>query len=257
MLEGVSREIDGYCGFQFYPSSGIRYYRPEQSTYLNLDYPLVNIDAIALDTNADSSYESTLNATSYYTVPYNATEQSPPEPIWAIELRTRANASAVFPRAVARGVRITGTWGYYNQRTGASAKPATAIDTTAVVWDMTGASDLHPGQTILVDSEQVFVERNALSGSATAATSGQIKVKRARNGTVGATHSSNSTIEIYEYPIVDRACLFQAEMDYRAKDAPLGIAGGDMSGGQPLRAPGGLHPFVRRMLDHFRSPTVG
>lgn len=257
VLDGVSREIDNYVGFQFYPSSGVRYYRPEQSTYLQLDYPLLNIDSIALDTDADSSYESTLNATSYYTVPYNATEQSPPAPIWAIELRTRTNASAVFPYGVARGVRITGTWGYYDNRKETTAQPATAINATQTVWDMVGASNLHPGQTVRIGSEQVFIERNGLSGSDTATSSGQITVRRAQNGTTGATHSSLSTMSAYTYPIIERACLYQSEMDYRAQDAPLGIAGGDLGGGQRLQAAGGLHPFVRRQLDMFRQPTVG
>lgn len=247
MLEGVSREIDAYCGMQFYPSSGVRYYRPQQSTYLDLDYPLLNIDGIALDTNADSAYESTLDSTSYYTLPYNATEQSPPDPSWAIELRTRTNASAVFPTGVARGVRITGTWGYYDQRKAATNVPATAIDATQKSVTITGSTNIHPGQTIRLGAEQMFVEERS---------TGTLTVKRAVNGTTGATHSSNSTMSVYEYPIVDRACLFQSEMDFRGKDAPLGIAAGD-NGGQIMRAGTGLHPFTRRLLDNlFRVPTV-
>lgn len=256
-LEGVSRHIDDYVGFHYYPSSGIRYYRARESTRQALDYPLLNVDAIALDPDADSTYETTLAAADYFLTPYNATEESPRRPWWGIELAQNANASAVFPRGVARGVRVTGTWGYYNERDETTAKPATAIDATATVWDMTGASNLHPGQTVRIGTEQVFILRNGLSGSDTATASGQITVRRAVNGTTGATHSSNSTMSIYTYPIADRAALYQAEMDYRAKDAPLGVAGEQPFGTQRLTAVGGLHPFVRRMLDPFRAPVVG
>ena len=258
VLETVARNIDRHLGFHLYPSSGIRYFRPRQTTYLDLDYPLLNIDAIALDTNADSSYESTLDSTSYYMVPYNATEESPRQPWWAIEIRTRTNASAIFPIRVAQGVRITGTWGYYNERDETTCRPATAMDATQLTMKMTGATNLHPGQTIRVDSEQIFVVANGLSGSDTATTSGIIAVKRAQNGTPGATHSSLSTASIYTYPVVSAAALYQAGMDYRAKDAPLGITGTDPTWNQTVRAPGGFHPFVRRLLDEaFRTPRVG
>lgn len=253
VLKNVSRKIDRECGFQFYPSSGVRYFRPQHSTHLELDYPLLAVDSLTLDTNGNGSYESTLDSTAYYLTPDNATGESPPQPYWGIELRSDAAASAAFPVSVARGAKVTGKWGYYDEREETSAKPATAINPTLTVWDMTGASELHPGQTIRVDDEQVFIVSNALSGSATAASSGQIKVKRAQNGTTGATHSSLSTMSIYTYPIIEEACLSQAEMDYRAQAAPLGTAGGELGGGESLRSAGGLHPFVRNSLDQFRT----
>ncbi len=257
VLEGVSREIDRHISAQFYPSSGTRYITPRRCDLLELDYPLLAVDSITLDTDGDASYESTLDATSYYTLPDNATANSPRQPFWALELRARSNATSVFPVGVRRGVKVTGTWGWYDERTETTAKPTTGISAAATVWDMAGASNLHPGQTVRVDSEQVFVVSNALSGSATAATSGQITVQRAQNGTTGATHSSLSTMSVYTYPIVERAALYQAQLDYRVQDAPLGGVAGDLSGTQ-IRAPGGLHPFTRRLLDeNFRTPVVG
>ena len=56
-------------------------------------------------------------------------------------------------------------------------------------------------------------------------------------------------------PIIKKVALLQAAMDFRAKDAPLGVVGGrDFS--QDVRPAGGLHPFARRMLDPYRKPTV-
>lgn len=59
--------------------------------------------------------------------------------------------------------------------------------------------------------------------------------------------------------VVKKACLFQAALGYRAKDAPLGVVGGrDFSQSvQPSNTPGlGLHPFARRMLDRYRRRIV-
>lgn len=254
-LEGVCREIDAYVGFQFFPSSGTRYYRPSKSLELDLDYPLLNIDSIELDTDGDATYEITLTTSDYFTVPYNATEKSPPDPHFALEIRD--NATAVFPTRVQRGAKVKGTWGYYDEREETTAKPSTAITAAQTTIKFSGAANLHPGQTIRVDDEQMFVVANGLSGSDTATASGVVTVQRGLNGTSGATHSSLSTMSVYTYPIVERAALYQTAMDYRAQDAPLGVAAGDISqGGQMLRAPGGLHPFVRRILDQYRVPVA-
>lgn len=256
-IEGVCRDIDRHVGCHFYAASGTRYFRPRCSTELHLNYPLLGIGSLDIDADGDSTYETSgLASGNYYLLPDNATEESPRQPWWDIALRESANASVVFPPKVARGVKIAGTWGYYNERDETTAVPATAITAGATTWDITGASSLHPGQTIRVDSEQVFIEQNDKSGSATA-TSG-IRVRRAINGTTAATHSSLSTMSVYTYPIIDRAALYQAELNYRIKDAPLGITGSEPTWNQIVRAPGGFHPFVRRILDdNFRTPRVG
>jgi len=51
-------------------------------------------------------------------------------------------------------------------------------------------------------------------------------------------------------PVVEAACLFQCALEYMAKDAPSGSAGGgEME--TTLRTIG-LHPFARRMLEPLR-----
>lgn len=51
-------------------------------------------------------------------------------------------------------------------------------------------------------------------------------------------------------PVIKQACMSQAMLEFRAKDAP----GGDTGGGEFRRAilAAGLHPFVRRMLEPYR-----
>lgn len=256
VIEGVAREIDRYCGFGFYAASGARYYTPKASSCLDLDYPLLTADAIALDTDGNASYNSTLTATDYYLIPYNASAEAPPRPWWGIELAV--NSTGAFPKGTQRGARVTGMWGYYNQTKALGSALTTAMTTGTTSIEVTNSSRLKPGMTLLIESEQVFVTGNGKSGSDTATTSGTVFVERAKNGTSPVAHTSGQAFSVYEYPVVDKAALFQSEMDYRAQDAPLGFTGGDAFGGQQAVSPGAgsLHPFTRRTLDQFR-PAVG
>jgi len=249
VLETVSRTIDTYLGFHCYPSSGVRDYTARHNDDLYLDAPLTAVDAIQLDPGGDSTYETTMAVTDYYAKPYNATMESPARPWWEIE--TRPNATTVFPEGITRGVRVKGTWGYFNQTRSTTAVLSATVTTGAITLELTGATSIQPGDTILIGSERMFVERSPVS--ATGAHTSTIQVQRAVNGTSGFAHASGAAVSVYEYPVISRATLYQAELDYRVKDAPSGFAGGE-SFSQPVG--GGLHPFVRRTLDSFRVPVV-
>ena len=253
--EAISRLIDDYVGYHFYPASGTRYYTPIKGTYLSLDYPLLNVDAIQTSSNGGSTYGSTMTSNDYYLAPYNATEESPRRPWWGIEIRPTATSSgAVFPM-ITRGARILGTWGYYDERVTSTAVLATGVaNATVTTITLTGATSLHPGQTIRIDDEQMFVEYSPTTSTG-AHTSG-VTVKRAQNGTPGATHASGTAIQIYTYPIVGQAAKYQAQQDYRVKDAPMGAMPAQPFGTERPTMAGGLHPFTRRMLDGFRKPVI-
>ncbi len=54
--------------------------------------------------------------------------------------------------------------------------------------------------------------------------------------------------------VVKNACLFQAALEHRSADAPLGVSGNDDIG-QTVRLTG-LHPVTRRLLETYRRITV-
>lgn len=54
--------------------------------------------------------------------------------------------------------------------------------------------------------------------------------------------------------VVKNACLFQAALEHRSSDAPLGSSGNDDIG-QTVRLTG-LHPVTRRLLEPYRRITV-
>lgn len=253
----ISRAFDEYAGFHFYPSSGTRYYTPKDSDCLYLNYPLLSLDSIQTSSDGGSTYGSTIATGDVYLNPPNATEESPKRPRWEIEIKPNVTSSAVFPSGITRGAKVTGTWGYFNETKGTSASLSTALTSGSTALELNVSSDIHPGQTILIGSEKMFVKRNGKSGSDTATTSGTVFVDRAVNGTVAAAHTSGAAVRVYEYPMIDRAALYQAEQDYRGKDMPMGVAGGEPFGQQRSQPGIGLHPFTRRLLDSFRTPIAG
>lgn len=252
--EGVARLIDDYLGFHAYPVLGTRYYTAKDALRLYLDTPLLGITALRTSTG-NASFGTTLSSGDYFLVPYNATEESPRQPWWEIEIRT--SATAVFPNGLQRAVQVVGTWGYFDERTTSTNKLTTALTSGALTMDITGASALRVGQTLLIDNEQVTIAANGLGGSDTATTSGHVTIERAKNGTSNDAHTSGTTISLYGFPVIERAAFFQVLQDFRAKEAPLGFAGGEPFGTQGF-APGGagLHPFARRMLDPLRRPVT-
>ena len=242
VIEAVSREIDQYCGRWFYPVTQTRYFTPASTRRILVD-DLLAVTSLKTDEDGDRTYETTWAAGDYDLMPLNALLGSPPEPYW--EIRTTPDGDYAFP-CVARGVEIAGRWGYYDQRTTSTATLNEALDTTETGVDVSDGTQFEVGQTILIDSEQMYISAIATN---------TLTVTRAVNGTTAATHSLGAAIQVYQYPIVSEACLYQAAFAFRAKDAPMGIVGGgDYS--QQIRAVG-LHPFVTRMLALFRRLAVG
>jgi hypothetical protein len=254
-LETDSRLIDDWLGSHIYPRVETRFLTPRETQRLRLDRPLLAVTTLRTDAGGDASYESTWTTGMYYLNPANATGESPPQPFWEIEVR--ATSTSVFPEGISRGVELAGTWGWYDQRDNSSAVLSAtggALDATQTNLTVTFASALHPGQTLLVDQEQMFVSDVSSSG---AGVGGVVTVERARNGTTGATHATGAAIQIYRYPIVERACLYQAQHDFRQGLADP-VAGGAMFGesGRMPSAQVDLHPRVRAMLRGLRTPVV-
>lgn len=67
-------------------------------------------------------------------------------------------------------------------------------------------------------------------------------------------------VSIFGWPAVpddvEKACIIQAEMLFKAKDAPLGVAGFDQMG-SAMRVRSDLHPMAKALLAPYRKPAVG
>jgi len=233
ILESQSRRIDNYCrGGAFGPVTETRQYdigvgtllhSPQYSVYggsgANLGnpeqlVPLIPLDGWLVSTTTVTSYSGTARTTSetlsegynndFFLLPYN---QSPKT---ALEL-TQETAKTF--NSGQSTLHILGTWGYTNNTSPEKTTTGTIATTTETSWGVNDASGLSPAQTILVDSEQMYI---------TGISSNTLTVERGVNGTTAATHSASTSVYIYDYPeLVAQACLDLAKITFRNRD--LGV----------------------------------
>lgn len=107
LLTATSREIDDYCRRRFYAATETRYYTADQADVVLVD-DCLSVSALLTDADGDRTYETTWTTADYDLDPPNAALDG--EPYWQLSVTPRGNYS--FPRGVARGVKVTGSWGY-------------------------------------------------------------------------------------------------------------------------------------------------
>ena len=252
LIEGVSRAIDMHTHRWFFPFTQTNWYTPgtpggntpAYASELLVD-DLLSVTTLTTDQDGDDVYETTWAGTDYTLGPYNAASApNIPGPYYEIKVLPYGHFRfPVWPRAVA----VSGTWGYYNVLETALATLGAAISTTtATTITLSAAPDVGTGQTLLIDSEQLFI--SALTG--TTAT-----VVRGVNGTTAATHLNGAAIQVQTYPSITDACLFQVGLDYIAAES-----GGEVRGGGQFASTvpgGGLHPFAQRRVAPFVRDAFG
>lgn len=134
-------------------------------------------------------------------------------------------------------LEITGRWGWWSHLRRAPEGLSSAVDADAAAVALSGDSGVEAGQTLLVDSEQLYVRSR--SGDS-------LGVDRGVNGTVPAAHEAGAPVWKYEYPApVVTATLLQAVRLWRA---PNRTAPG---------ADNGLEPEARVLLSGYRRPALG
>lgn len=216
ILEDVSRYIDQHCQRHFYVLTATRTFTASRSDYLSVPYDLLSITTLQTDEDEDWDYDNTWAAGAsgdYHLYPFNEW------PKWKILVRSGGDYS--FPAQV-EGVQIAGLWGYGD---GESATPygasvtttAEELDASETGVDVTSATNIQAGHTILVESEQLYVESKS---------SNTLTVVRGVNGTTAATHATAKSVYVYRYPRnIRRACLLLASETYALESAPFGVRG--------------------------------
>ena len=260
ILEASSRRIDLYCeGGTFGPLTETRYYdigsgslvqSPQYAVLAGTDaiattVSLANViplDGWLISTTTVTAYDDTDRGTStvltegynadFWLMPYNAA----PKTVFKLNEDTSNTLDAG-----QQTLSILGNWGYTADTL--SVTTADAItSTTATSISVTSAADLGPAQTVLVDSEQIYI--TAISGNT-------LTVQRGVNGTTGATHSGGATLTRYDYPeLVVQACLDIAKLTFRNRD--LGSAGSIGAGEMSMTVAEGEVRSVLMTLADFR-----
>jgi hypothetical protein len=208
ILDAASRMIDIYTSRFFYCKTQTRYFAGAGSRLWVDDLLSINTSGLKTDEDGDATFENTFATTDYILKPLNT------YPKTHIEISDDSDYSG-FANGIKKGVEIAGLWGYGD---GISATPyivdttlATTISsasTTAVV--VTAVTNLSAGQTILMDTEQMFI----YSIDTTTKT---LTVERGVNGTTAAaSHTAGISLYIYQYPYdVWQACINLASAIYQ------------------------------------------
>lgn len=264
MLERASRTIDQYTGQLgkgFYVTQAVRYFdgsRGRQDIDLLLSLarldidPILTITEVATDPGGTGVYsEIQLEGVGkdYMAYPLNIYPK-----LWLAAMIT--TRFGMFARGIPAGVRITGAWGYGD---GLSANPVVvsasivktgwnSTDVTNLDTDAATGMALSPGQTILVESEQMYI---------TAITGTKLTVIRGVNGTTAATHAAAKVISIYRYvDAVMMACYMQAARWWRRRDTAFATTlGSPLMGSWQVHQ--GLDPDVQTLLAPYVMIKVG
>ena len=260
VLESASRRIDQYCeGGTFGPLTETRYYdigsgsliqSPQYAVLAGTDdiattvslASVIPLDGWLISTTTVTAYddtdrgESTVltegHANDFFLMPYNVN----PKTIFKLNEDTSNTLDAG-----QQTLSILGSWGYTADTL--SVTTADAIgSTSATSVSVTSAADLGPAQTVLVDSEQLYI--TAISGNT-------LTVQRGVNGTTAATHSGGTGLTRYDYPeLVVQACLDVAKLIFRNRD--LGPAATIGSGEMSMTVAEGEVRSVLMTLDDYR-----
>lgn len=236
VLEDVSRFIDEHCQRHFYVKTETRYYTGTGCDYLLLDADLLSVTSLKTDEDDDRDYDYTWTATDYDLEPYNSWPKT--------KISETPNGDYSLPTNP-KGIEITGLWGY-GRGDGAtpyevsSTTTAEALDTTETGVDVASGAALSAGQTILIDSEQMYIS---------SISSNTLTVVRGVNGTTAAAHDTSKTIYIYRYPSnIRRACIMLAEQTRKLEDAALGVSG------NPEMAMETMQPSQRAQILFWMAP---
>ena len=242
-LVTASRLIDKHCERYFYVETATKYYDGSGSSLFIDD--LLNITTLKLDEDGDGTFESTMATTDYILYPLNRIAKD------MIKVSHNGNYAS-FASGIKKGVEIVGSWGfgdalsttpYVDSGTDVNDANVTATVTTITVDDGTKFA---AGQTILIDSEQMYIE---------SISSHVLTVKRGVNGTTAATHSDDSDVYIYQYPsLVEQACLIQTMRWYRRRESAFQDQVVSELGATNVYK--GLDPDVKLMLNPFIRRSI-
>ena len=232
ILEAASRRIDDYCGGgTFGPLTETRYYdigtgnlrdSPQYQTVAITDDiktsmttpGVIPLDGWIVSPTTVTAYGGTDRATSetltegynadFWLMPYN----SAPKTILKLNEDTTKGLDSG-----QQTLSILGSWGYTADTVSVTTSDLIG-STTATSISVTSATDLGPAQTILINTEQLYV--TAISGNT-------LTVERGVNGSTADTHSGGTSLYRYDYPeLVVQACLDLSKIVFRDRD--LGAA---------------------------------
>ncbi len=186
-LEDASRAVEDYCersrfGSGFGPRIGVNYYQGEDTGCLWLDDDVLEVTSMAVTITRGGASTTYVENTDFLLVPYSRT---PKRRLDALE------TSGMVLGSLQKGIALTVKAGYQDVRRTATSQLNGALNNSATSVPVDDGDEFSPGQTLLVDSEQLYVR--SITGDS-------LTVDRGANGTTAASHLDNAPIGVYLYP---------------------------------------------------------
>ena len=244
LLESVSGEFDKLLHRTFRTYLATYYLSLESVTSVLLDREvlglgLLSVTTLKTDKDGDRVYETTWATTDYDLLPLNAANEE--KPFW--EIAKSPNGVQSFPKKV-RGLEIVGKWGYFEDlvRVASLLNEGAGLTAAATTVNVDDGTDFEVLQTILIDSEQMYI---------TAIAANALTVERGVNGTTAATHVDNAVIDVYRYPrdLVEATLMHSSRLWTRRASGFADVVGFDDGG--TLRPWQGYGRDVQDLLTKF------
>jgi hypothetical protein len=201
IAEQMSRAVDNYIGYPAYERKGETYISLTRLCPANewgrvayLSTPVVSVDSLVADTDADGTYDLTLTSSDYVMEPTEGPDVG--KPYWRIRLLPGGALGAIptWPRAL----KLTGTLGVPHGLISTGVTLTANISATVLTMSGPVTDIIWPGDTILVGAERMAVE--AVSGST-------VTVRRGINGTTATSHTAAAVSVVEPPPVLTRALL--------------------------------------------------
>ncbi|MDY6835544.1 MAG: hypothetical protein SVY53_12165 [Chloroflexota bacterium] len=244
LLNAASKAMNLYTDRFFYCDETTRYYDGTASPILLDD--LLSVTTFKLDEDGDGTFESTMATTDYLLYPLNE------YPKLYAKISNDSDYGG-FASGIRKGVEIAGVFGFGD---GQSSTPYVSsgdtvqddpLSSSATTIDVTDGDNFAEGQTLRIESEQVYVSSISTN---------TLTVSRGVNGTTAAEHVQTTAISIYQYPEdIAEATIIQAARLWKRKDTAFGNMTGFTDIGTAKKVHG-LDQDVKQIVLRYKRRTI-
>lgn len=250
IIEAVSDEVDRWCARHFYTEKSVKYFAGNGTIRYPLPWDVARVTSLKED-EAHSGSFTAWSSSAYFLWPYDARsteDYDGARPYSRLEVNLKGTGNQDVFLAGQRRYELTGFFGFTERvRSVAALGANSSISASSTKVTVTGSTKISVGDTLLVNSEQMYV--TAVPNSS------EIGVVRGVNGTTGSTgHTSSDTVYRYVYPqaVVEATLMQTARLWMRRERGYADNAVGLQESGQAGPTVTGMDADVKALLGHYR-----
>lgn len=196
VIEAVSRAYDRGLDWQFFDSTETAYFDGNGYGTMHLRSAavvrggrhagLISLTSLKVDEDQDGVYERTLTVNQDFML----SNRDGDGPYRSVRVLARSSQITCWDLAPS-SVEIAGEFGWNAETEAAGTLAAAITDVAATSITMTAGHTVQAGNTLLIDTEKIFV--SAVAGNS-------LTVVRGVNGSTAATHLINAAVSRRRYP---------------------------------------------------------